>query len=545
MLGIGCSISGGRLVPLDDLTIPIKREDKIALAGLLEERARRRARVDLLAYCRYVKPTYHIEPFHRAVGEALMAVERGEIRRLMITAPPRHGKTELVSKTFPLWFLGRQALRGRGVRQIMHCGYGGTITDDAGEALRNLAKNDLHLEVFPDVTISVDTAARNRWHTARGDIYIAAGVGGPITGRGFHLGIIDDAVKGSEDADSEVMQEKTWTWYQGDFFSRRERGDAIVCIGTRWNEADLMGTLLRRMEEGGDQWHHLHFPAISDAGEALCPERVPLEELELSRQEVGPRTWQALWMGNPTPDEGLYFKADWFWEYTDDDLKVDSGRKGRDGKPVMIDRPMRYYGASDYAVSDGEGDYTCHIVVGVDPNDTIYVMDLWRGQQASDVWIDALLDLADRWPVHGWAEEKGQILSSVGPFISKRQMERGVIFPRTGFPSQADKRTRARSIQGRMAMHKVRFPKNAPWYPALRNEMLKFDAGANDDQVDAMSLIGRILAGMSKGQMPTIQSAPGILPPAIGDPIPDGYRGMTMDEMWESEERHRATRRRR
>ena len=107
-----------------------------------------------------------------------------------------------------------------------------------------------------------DSKAVNKWHTKQGGVYIAAGVNGPITGRGFHLGIIDDPVKGAEDGDSPTMQDKTIKWYRSDFFSRRMKNNAVVAIGTRWNENDLFGWLLQRMAEGGEQWVHLCFPAI-------------------------------------------------------------------------------------------------------------------------------------------------------------------------------------------------------------------------------------------------------------------------------------------
>lgn len=522
---------------------------KLRYRDALLEKQRRLARTNLIAYTQYVKPNYIVEDFHRRVAEALMAVERGELRRLMITAPPRHGKTELVSKTFPLWYLGRQALRGSPPRHVMHCGYGGTITDDAGEALRNLAKNELHQDIFPDIRIAVDAGARNRWHTDRGDIYIAAGVGGPITGRGFTLGIIDDAVKGHEDADSEVMQEKTWRWYLSDFFSRREMPNAIVCIGTRWNEADLMGNLIRRMDEGGDQWHHIHFAALSDKDEPLCPSRMSAEELRLTRAESGDRIWQALYQGNPTPDEGLFFKAEWFWEYDDNDLMFESSERDAHGEPIMKARAMRYYGASDYAVSDGEGDYTVHVVVGVDQMDHIYLVDLWREQATSDVWVERMLDMAEQWEPIGWAEEKGQIEKGVGPFISKRQQERRIFFSRHGFTSAADKRTRAQTIRARMSMGMVRFPRNAPWYPTLKSEMLKFDAGKNDDQVDALSLIGRMLAGMAKGRVPAVPGPAAVVGIQTDDSghmqVPVGMRPATLDELWANEERRKSRKRRR
>jgi predicted phage terminase large subunit-like protein len=148
------------------------------------------------------------------------------------------------------------------------------------------------------------------------------------------------------------------------------------------------------------------------------------------------------------------------------------------------------------------GDFTVHLVVGVDPDDNIYLLDLWREQTAADVWIDTYLGLADKHQPHMWAAEKGVIEKSVGPFIQKRQEERGVYQALKGYASAADKPSRARSIQARMANGKVYFPRSAPWLAALESELLQFPAGVTDDQVDALGLIGRMLDGMAQGQVP-------------------------------------------
>ena len=461
-----------------NLTLEQKRE----LASLLEERQIRRARENLLEYVTHTTPSYEIERFHRAVANALMLVEKGEIRRLMITAPPRHGKTQLVSKRFPLWYLGRNP-----TRQVIHTGYGGTIADDAGREIRNLTYNDSHRDVFPELVLSTDSKAVNKWHTKQGGVYIAAGVGGPITGRGFNLGIIDDPVKGHEDADSAVMQQKTINWYRSDFFSRRMGAtNSIVAIGTRWNENDLFGWLLQRMAEGGEQWVHLCFPAISDSGAALCPKLMPLEELQVSKAESGPRIWNCLYQGNPLPEEGNYFKADWI-------------RYWVECPPI---EHMRIYGASDYAVSKDEGDYTVHMVFGVTKDDDIYVLDMWRGQEESLTWVESFLDLMEKWQTISWAEEKGQIIKSMRPIIYKRKRERKIYGAELGFASQADKHARARGIQARMEMGMLYFPRNMPWTSDLVSEVLKFPHGRNDDMVDVLSLIGRMMNMMDKGKVP-------------------------------------------
>ena len=123
--------------------------------------------------------------------------------------------------------------------------------------------------------------------------------------------------------------------------------------------------------------------------------------------------------------------------------------------------------------------------------------------------MEAVIDLMEKWRyVTLWAEEKGQIEKGVGPFLTKRMRERHVYGRREVFASAADKATRARAIQGRMSMGKVYFPKGAPWVDGLVSELLRFPAGTHDDQVDVLSLFGRMLERMVGGSAPLERDQP-------------------------------------
>ena len=183
--------------------------------------------------------------------------------------------------------------------------------------------------------------------------------------------------------------------------------------------------------------------------------------------------------------------------------------------PAIISRPnglkpyhdappretMTIYGASDYAVTDDGGDYTVHIVVGVDPQKRIYLLDVWRRQTSPDQWIDAFCDLVRKWtPIMSWAEEQGQISAGIGPFLDQRTRERQAYVYREQFPTRGDKARRAQSIRGRMALDGLYVPERAPWYADFRAELLSFPAGKHDDQVDALGLIGQLLDKMVVGR---------------------------------------------
>ncbi len=443
------------------------------------------------------------------MAEKLEAVARGEIKRLLIFMPPRHGKSELASRRFPAWFLGSNP-----ARHIIAASYNADFAADFGRDVRNIVDSQRYRALF-DTRLAPDSTAANRWHTAEGGMYVAAGIGTATTGRGAHILLIDDPIKDRETADSEAEREKHWRWYQSTAYTRLENdvaelvdddelwaelqeqiasGDAkpfegaIVGIGTRWNDDDLFGRLLEAQAHGGDQWEVLELPAIIGEGtqdvRALWPAKFPLERLEQIRGVVGSRDWSALYQQRPAPDEGLYFKREWFRWY--------------DEKP----KHLRIYGASDYAVTDGGGDYTVHLTVGVDPQDNIYVLEIWRGQTNSDLWVEHWLDLVRGHKPLLWAEEQGQIVKSIGPFLEKRMLEAKVYCRREQFRSAADKPTRSRSIQARASMGKVYLPRNAPWLTDFTHELLTFPASKHDDQVDAFGLIGRILDEMVAASVP-------------------------------------------
>jgi len=164
------------------------------------------------------------------------------------------------------------------------------------------------------------------------------------------------------------------------------------------------------------------------------------------------------------------------------------------GLPKGIRREqLSIYGASDYATTADGGDYTVHVVVGIDQEHRLYLLDLWRKQSASDRWVESFCDLVQKWRPIGWAEETGQIKASVGPFLRKRLMERQLYIARKQFPTRGDKAVRCQAIRGRMAQCGLFVPVNAPWFASLKAELMVFPNGRNDDQADALGLIGQIL----------------------------------------------------
>jgi predicted phage terminase large subunit-like protein len=438
-------------------------------AAAAELLARRKARLSLLDFTAYTNPAYQAAPHHRMIAEKLEAVERGDIKRLIICMPPRHGKSELASRRFPSFYMGRNA-----GKQIIAASYNSDLSNDFGREVRNIV-DSVEFGALFKVSLAQDSKAANRWHTDAGGMYVAAGVGTAITGRGADILLIDDPFKDRKEADSELQRKTVWDWYTSTAYTRLMPGGAIIVINTRWHDDDLTGRLLAEQETGGDKWDVLSLPAIADDGAALWPAWYPIERLEQIRGVLPARDWNSLYQQNPIPDDGDYFKAGWFGEY--EKLPVD----------------LRIYAASDYAVTDGGGDWTEHGVFGVDFNDNIYVLDWWRGQTAADTWIESQCDLIVEHEPIIWFGEAGPIRRAVEPFMLKRMGERKAYCRMEWMPSIADKPTRARSIQAVASMGKLFLPKNAVWKGDVLGQLLRFPAGKHDDAVDVFSLMGRSL----------------------------------------------------
>ena len=393
----------------------------------------------------------------------------------MVFMPPGSAKSTYGNVLFSAWYVGKNP-----GKKLITASYGQEVADKWGRKVRGIVRDEEYQATFA-ATLSQESQAAGRWELTTKSEYYAVGVGGSVTSFRADGGIIDDPVKGREEADSETIRKKTIEWYKSDFWTRLKPGAWVIVIMTRWHEEDLAGFLLEDAKHGGEKWDVLSLPALAEENdplgrainEPLWPEWFTPEMFTIAKRDA--RNWSALYQQRPAPEDGDFFKREWLKFY--DELPTN----------------LKYYGASDYAVTASGGDYTVHGVVGVDKNDDIYIVDWWREQTASDVWIDVFLSLVKQYKPGIWGEENGQILKSLDPFIKKRMQETKTYCFREQFPSAADKPTRAQGIRARVAMGKVYLPSNAPWLTDLINEMMVFPSGKNDDQVDVLGLIGRLL----------------------------------------------------
>jgi predicted phage terminase large subunit-like protein len=267
--------------------------------------------------------------------------------------------------------------------------------------------------------------------------------------------------------------------------------NGLWCHNTRWHEDDLVGritdpTNIYYNEAEARKWRIIDLPALArdhdplgrKPGQALWPSRFPKSYLEEMR-EGDARGFQALYQGSPTPEKGHFFDGD----------RIKLYHKQSDLPPKET---LRFYAASDHAVSTKQdADKTCMGVVGIDPDDNIWLMpELVWGRYPTDRIVELMIDMMAKYkPIFWWAE-KGHISKSIGPFLRKRMLERQTFASVYEMTPSTDKQSRAQAIQARIAMGKVYMPSFAPWWGEARNEMLKFPFGTHDDFVDFLSWVG-------------------------------------------------------
>ena len=491
-----------------------KTLDQITAEDLFREyEARKGADSSLMDFIQYTKVDFNPSTHHHYLSNKLEGVINGDINRLIVTMPPRHGKSEMASRRLPAYYLGKHP-----TREIICATYNSDFAAEFGRNVREIVNTEEYKNVFPDVGIKSTDRAADRWAVLQGGGFRAAGVGGGLTGRGGHLIIIDDPIKSREEADSKLQRDRVWDWYRSVVYTRQAPNCAFIVIQTRWHDDDLAGRLLSESDGEGENWELVNFPAIASGGddlgrkqgEPLWPNWFPIQMLEQVRRTIGPREWSALYQQTPVEEDGAYFKRQWIEDYLYD--RADLLDKWKSGA-----KNLHISGASDYAGTSNGGDYTVHMVVGVDDTHNIYILDLWRAQTTPEEWVDAFCDLVLEWGPLRWGEESGQIIKSVGPFLQRRMLERQAYCAREPYSSTRDKATRARSIQARMAMGKVYWPRNQPWIGEMMHEMLRFPAGVHDDMVDALSLIGRMMDNMAAA--PEVEEGPSteLVPSTWGD----------------------------
>lgn len=446
---------------------------------------------------------YVTTPQAMLLCQIMEKVERGEMQRVAVSIGPQHGKSDIISRGFPAWAAGRNPYAN-----IMLGTYNQTFAEEFGAEVMARIQSPMHQAIFPKHKL--DKSAASLLITPEGGKTAFIGVGGSGTGKPADYFVVDDPIRSDEDAQSQLYRDRIWKWFTSVVFTRCHSKSGIVVVHTRWHQDDLIGRLCdpdhpeRHKEYEGiaDDWVYINLPAvitdpelaaklgltlevpkekriIAQFGEkpmsALWPGRHDLKKLAEAKR-MDSRGFGALFMGQPSAEDGEYFKAEWLVEYD----------------PHELPMTLQKFGASDHAVSTKAGrDPTVLGCVGVDEHDVVWVLpDVVMDRMQTDRTVEEMIAQFKIHKPNLWWMESELISKSFGPFLTKRMLDERVYTTIDPVIPSKDKQTRARAIQGRLSMKQVRFPRFATWWNTARAQMLGFPYAAHDDFVDWLAHIG-------------------------------------------------------
>lgn len=426
------------------------------------------ARRKLSRFIRYQFDGYRENWHHALIISKLEAVERGEIRKLMIFVPPRHGKSEIASVNFPAWFFGRNPKKS-----IIAASYNSDLAINFGRKARNIVASQEYRNLFPGVSLAEDSKAAGQWVTNQGGEYTAVGIGGGTTGRGADIFLIDDPVKDKKEAESAVIQERNIGWYRSVARTRLTPKGAIVVIQTRWHDLDLSGQIL---SAEGD-WDIVDLPAIAECdeehrkvGEALWPEQYSLEELEAIKKELGTELFSALYQQRPISEESQVFKRSFFKYRNVEELEPLNTRCF-----VTIDPAPGKHESSDFI----------GVCINWVDQENKWNLKAYRIKFDAAQLINLLFKLYADTHFEIVGIEKGMYHDVLKPFLDAEMMKRNVFFSvRELDHGQRSKELRIRGLTPRYEAGQIFHLRG--YCDDLEQELMRFPKAAHDDVSDAV-----------------------------------------------------------
>jgi len=489
---------------------------------------------DLMYYIKATHPRYLPGWVHVDICERLEKFTQDVIDqnspRLMLLVPPRGGKSEIASVRMPAWVLGRYPHL-----EIMNLGYNQDLPLEFSRQVRAQLQDKYYHKIFPDTQINPSNRAADAWKTTKRGGLVAAGVGGPINGKGADILIVDDPIKNIEEADSFNTREKLEQWFFSTAYSRLSPGAGVLIVQTWWHFDDLAGRLLQRMEDNrGDDYEVIRYPAIAEEfeyrdintrdiiredeaieqhddlglellrepGEALHPERFPITELERIRNNQPDRIWSALYQQSPVPDTGSYF--------TEDQIKMVNALPDPAGRTIVT--------TWDFAIGlKQHNDWTVGVTTILDDAGRQSIAEVKRFRGGAFEIVRNMCDTTEKWSrvagSYTVGVEDGQLWKALSDTYKKECQERDLSFRVEELKPLTDKAVRARPLQGRMEKGMIYFPRGATWLNAARKEMLQFPAGIHDDFVDALAWNVRV----ALNKVPIVVNSKAVIPPRRAD----------------------------
>lgn len=450
----------------------------------LQEIRKAKAQKSLAYFIQATKPDYLMGWVHREIcntlDQFLKDVADKKSPRLIITMPPRSGKSEIVSRRFPAFAFGNYP-----DLQIIATSYSADLSQRFNRDVQRIMDDKAFEDVFDhnylnSSRIRTTTGAYIRTSdlfeiVGHSGSYRSAGVGGGITGQGADILLVDDPVKDRKEANSATIRQAIWDWYTSTAYTRLSPGGGVIVMATRWHSDDLIGRLITNMETGnGDKFTVINYPAIAEqdepfrkTGEALHPERYDLEQLNKIKKTIGSNDWNALYQQHPVPEGGAVFKREWIKYWNEKTL------------PVRFDTLIQSW---DMTFKDS---VNSDFVVGqiwAKKGSELYLIDQIRGRWDFVKTKQMFLVFSEKHPkaLKKLVEDKANGTAIINEL---RKTVSGIV-PITPKESKV---ARASAISAYFEAGNVYIPENADWRAEFENELVNFPSVAHDDQVDSCS----------------------------------------------------------
>lgn len=405
----------------------------------------------------------------------LRSREPGWPRRLLVTFPPRHGKSEMCSHWFPSWDLALEP-----TDKIILTSYEAEFAAHWGRNVRRTVQ-----EHYPIIgaRITEDSKAAHRWETTQGGGMVTAGVGGPITGKGGNIVICDDPIKNAEEANSQVIRNNIWEWWVTTFLTRMERDrhgnePILVLILTRWHEDDLAGRIMLTPEF--KFWRHLNLPALAEGdndplgrleGDALWPKKFDGATLESKRAEMGSRAFTALYQQRPSPVEGSAVQRSW-WRWYDDAPALD-----------QFDQIIQSWDPTFKAAASS--DYVAGGLIGRLGNQ-FYILDCVHQRLNGPDTLRAIKQMDDQYPQARWCLIEDTASGSMICDILERERGHIVRVKTRGRSKETRLHWGVNSVAAVIERGQVWLPRGRSWAGKLVDEAASFPHGQHDDLIDML-----------------------------------------------------------
>lgn len=467
------------------------------------------ARTDLRAFIEYCKPDkdhyddpecsgYDCWPHHEKIINLFSSACAGNTLRGALSIPPQHGKTTICGEYGIAWYLGNNE-----EDKIIYGTYSEARAGVVGENVRKLLESERFKDVFPDFEMRKGSKSKDFIGFGKDGSIMFLGRNSGASGNPCDLFIIDDPYKDRREARSAAIRREVWDWYCSVVEARCPIQTPIFIIHTRWSDDDLIGRLCdpthpEYSADENDQFDYLNIPAIvndpqlaaelkMEPGGALWPGREgdlkwPMSLLESIRRK-NPTVFSAVFMGDPVPPSGDFFKEEMIKPY----------------RRAQLPARLINYAASDHAVSTTKrADSTCMGNAGVDENGELWITEVIWDKMAADKQVEKMTYLVKKYRPLTWWAEADHIAKAIKPFLKKMLRKQRLFLHIEELPKAGDKQQKAASIQAMMSMGMVHLPQDAPWYSRAVAQLLRFDGseGRPDDFVDFLANLGRGLDKM-------------------------------------------------